>query len=112
MATLAPDRVKGSFQDIKVIDVDTHLSEPEDLWTKRAPAKFKDRVPQVGMVNGQPSWVIDGNHPIGLGASASCMFDKEGRPSDGLEFTTWRISEVLPASYDVKERLKLPYDRS
>jgi predicted TIM-barrel fold metal-dependent hydrolase len=107
MATLAKERVSESVADIKVIDVDTHISEPEDLWTKRAPAKFKDRVPQIGMVNGQVSWVIDGTHPIGLGASASCMFDKNGRPSDGLEFTTWRAAEVLPAAYSVKERLEL-----
>src|SRR5579884_623973 len=90
MATLAPERVKKTMGDIKVIDVDTHLSEPEDLWTKRAPAKFKDRVPQIGTVNGQVSWVIDGNHPIGLGASASSVFHKDGRVSNGIEFTTWR----------------------
>ncbi len=106
MATIAPERVSETMSDIKVIDVDTHLSEPEDLWTKRAPAKFKDRVPQVGTVNGQVSWVIDG-HAIGLGASASSIFHKDGRKSDGLEFTTWRNSEVLPASYDAKERVKL-----
>jgi predicted TIM-barrel fold metal-dependent hydrolase len=106
MATIAPERVSETMADIKVIDVDTHLSEPEDLWTKRAPAKFKDRVPQVGMVNGQVSWVIDG-HAIGLGASASSIFHKDGRKSDGLEFTTWRNSEVLPASYDARERVKL-----
>ena len=28
------------FGGRKVIDVDTHLTEPEDLWTKRAPAKY------------------------------------------------------------------------
>ncbi|MEO6715698.1 MAG: hypothetical protein ABIM50_00405, partial [Novosphingobium sp.] len=34
---------------IKVIDADTHLTEPHDMWLKRAPAKFRDRVPQVKM---------------------------------------------------------------
>ena len=107
MATVAPERPRLSTAGIKVIDVDTHLSEPEDLWTKRAPAKYKDRVPQVGMVNGHGSWVIDGNHPIGLGASASSIFHKDGRKSNGVEFTTWRNDEVIPASYDAKERVKL-----
>jgi len=107
MATLARDRVSETVADIKVVDVDAHWSEPENLWTKRAPARFKDRVPQVGMVNGQVSWVIDGNHPIGLGASASCMFAKDGRPTNGLEFATWRAADVLPAAYDVKDRLAL-----
>ena len=37
---------------IKVIDADTHLTEPHDMWIKRAPAKYKDRVPQVKMHEG------------------------------------------------------------
>jgi len=107
MATLAKDRASEAVAGIKVVDVDAHYSEPEDLWTRRAPAKFRDRVPQIGMVGGQVSWVIDGSHPIGLGASASCMFDKQGKPSDGLEFTTWRVAEVDPAAWSVKDRLAL-----
>ena len=107
MATLAPERLSETIADIKVIDVDTHLSEPEDLWTKRAPAKFKDRVPQVGVVDGRVSWVINGNHPIGFGASASSIFHKDGRKSDGVEFGAWRNADVIPASYDAKARLEL-----
>jgi hypothetical protein len=39
----------GSASGIKIIDADTHLTEPHDLWTSRAPAKWKDKVPQVKM---------------------------------------------------------------
>ena len=92
---------------VKVIDVDTHLSEPEDLWTKRAPAKFKDRVPQIRTVDGKVSWVINGNHPIGLGASASSVFHKDGRHSSGIEFVEWRNADVIPASYDARARVAL-----
>ena len=42
-----------SASDLKVVDVDTHLSEPWDLWTKRAPEGYEDRVPQVKMVEGE-----------------------------------------------------------
>ena len=31
---------------LKVVDADTHLSEPWDLWTSRAPKDYVDRVPQ------------------------------------------------------------------
>jgi uncharacterized protein len=37
----------GPFAGLHVVDTDTHFSEPYDLWTKRAPAKYKDDVPQV-----------------------------------------------------------------
>ena len=58
----------GVFGGRKVIDVDTHLVEPHDLWTKRAPAKFKERVPQVKVVDGVRSWVIDGDKILLKGA--------------------------------------------
>ena len=31
---------------LKIIDTDTHLSEPADLWTSRAPARYRDEVPR------------------------------------------------------------------
>ena len=34
-------RLADPFAGIKIIDVDTHFSEPQDLWTKRAPAAMR-----------------------------------------------------------------------
>lgn len=45
--------VKRFFEGIKVIDTDPHLTEPHDLWTARAPASYRDRVPHVKTVDGQ-----------------------------------------------------------
>jgi len=36
--------------DYRLIDSDTHISEPADVWTSRVPAKWKSRVPQVRWV--------------------------------------------------------------
>jgi len=44
------------FADLHVIDVDAHITEPDDLWTSRAPAGYEDRVPRVIDVNGEPTW--------------------------------------------------------
>ena len=38
-----PDRTLG----LHVIDADTHWQEPPDLWTSRAPAKYRDKMPYV-----------------------------------------------------------------
>jgi hypothetical protein len=48
------------MQGIAIIDADTHLTEPHDLWTSRAPRKYADRVPQVREVKGRSMWTIDG----------------------------------------------------
>ncbi len=39
----------GAFTatDIKVVDIDSHYTEPPDLWTSRAPAKYREAVPQI-----------------------------------------------------------------
>jgi uncharacterized protein len=36
-----------SIKRIKVIEVGTHLTEPGDLWTSKAPARCRDLVPRV-----------------------------------------------------------------
>jgi uncharacterized protein len=103
-------QLSTALDGIRVIDVDTHWSEPEDLWTSRAPAKMRDRVPQIAMVGDRASWVIDGKLPIGLGASASSIVRKDKGRSRGLEFLQWRNADVHASSYEVKERLKVMDD--
>ena len=48
-----------TLDPIRVIDADTHLTERHDLWTKRAPAAYKDRVPHVTQVDGCATWVVE-----------------------------------------------------
>ena len=43
-----------ALEGLRVIDADTHLTEAHDLWTKRAPAQYADRVPHVVEVDGSP----------------------------------------------------------
>ena len=96
-----------SFGGRKVIDADTHLTEPHDLWTSRAPASLKERVPQVKHINGKRSWVIDGDVVIGEGANPSSTIDTHGNKWPGLEFLTHSIEECHPASYNIKERVRM-----
>ena len=44
------------FDGLCIIDADTHLTEPHDLWTARAPKGYEDRVPQVHEIDGVPTW--------------------------------------------------------
>ena len=105
--TVTPGRSSAQLnKGIKVIDVDTHLSEPLDLWTSRAPAKWKERVPQVRELDGKPTWVIDGNRSLGVG-SASSVVHADGRKADGVEFSIWLVDEVHPGCSKVKERLQV-----
>ena len=53
------------MEDMYVVDADSHWSEPADLFTSRAPAQYRDRVPRVE--------VIDGG--CGFGGHAGQVFD-------------------------------------
>jgi uncharacterized protein len=43
---------RSVFGGRKVIDVDTRLIEPFDLWSSRAPANMRDRLPRVKVADG------------------------------------------------------------
>jgi predicted TIM-barrel fold metal-dependent hydrolase len=92
------------FQDIHVIDADTHITEVHDLWTSRAPASFKDRVPQVKNVNGEMAWYIDGDQRMGPAMTACCI-RKDGSKSFGYELTTMTIQDVYEGSFDINARV-------
>ena len=101
----APVLDKSVFGGRKVIDVDTHLVEPFDLWSSRAPAAMKARLPRVTMVDGVRSWVIDEDKILSKGAVPACTISREGIKWPGLDFISKQIEDVDPAAYSVRERV-------
>ena len=94
------------FPDVKIIDSDTHWSEPHDLWTSLAPAKYRDLVPQVKEHNGRRRWVVNGDIPL-AGDSAVSAILPDGEKMLGLRFLKADIDRVHAASYDCDARLEI-----
>jgi predicted TIM-barrel fold metal-dependent hydrolase len=93
-------------EGIKVIDADTHLTEVHDLWTKRAPAAYKGRVPHVEEVDGRPTWVVDGA-VIGF-AGGGGVIDRDGGKFPFAEsMVVWGIERIHQAAWDPKLRLEV-----
>ena len=108
--------------DIKVIDTDTHLTEPHDLWRSRAPKGWEERVPQVREVKGHPTWVLEGavehrdsegNHGIiepglaqrmsaGTGIAHSEMNASPTAPVHLVQMWVLPDTEGLPPGYEQK----------
>ena len=57
------------MSDYRIISSDNHVIEPEDLWTSRMSAKFKDRAPHLERGENSDSWVCDGLWISGAGGS-------------------------------------------
>ncbi len=103
----APVLNRAAFGGRKVIDVDTHLVEPHDLWLKRAPPRLRDRVPQVKLHDGVRSWVVDGDKVLLKGAIPASTVKLDGAKWPGLEFVNHQFEEVHPASHSAKERVAM-----
>lgn len=96
------------LEGIKIIDVDTHFSEPWDLWTSRAPASLKDRVPRITKTDGKVHWIIDDGIPIdGGGAGGSSAILRDGSKLGGFEFFGLTIDEVHEGASTGKARLEV-----
>jgi predicted TIM-barrel fold metal-dependent hydrolase len=87
------------FDQYRVIDVDTHLTEPADLWTSRVPSAMKDDVPRIERKGGMDVWVV-GDQFIGApGAYSMAGYDgviPEMPPT---------FDDIPPAAYDADARL-------
>jgi uncharacterized protein len=91
-----------SLAGIKIVDCDTHFTEPPDLFTSRAPAKYKDKVPYQRRVNGVDRWAV-GDRDFGsmggnvIGADNNKLLGR-------LAFPT--LDEGHAGSYQTAPRLK------
>ena len=51
------------FDRYPVIDVDSHISEPADVWTSRVSSKWGDAVPHIQRdpASGKDIWYVGGD---------------------------------------------------
>jgi predicted TIM-barrel fold metal-dependent hydrolase len=94
------------FPGIRIIDTDAHWSEPHDLWTSRAPAKYKDLVPQMRTVRGRRRWCVNGDIVIS-GDSAASAITEDGEKIVGLGFLKLDVDKVHAASSQMAPRLEV-----
>jgi predicted TIM-barrel fold metal-dependent hydrolase len=89
------------FDRYKVIDVDTHISEPHDVWTSRVASKWGDRVPHVerNPDDGKDYWRIGDRQLLATGVAAMAGFD--GMLPDHPK----TLDEAIPGSHDAHARL-------
>jgi predicted TIM-barrel fold metal-dependent hydrolase len=90
------------FEGIKIVDCDTHFTEPPDLFTANAPAGMKDKLPRVVRVDGADRWFVGDRDFGSLGGNV--IAKDRNKLLGKLAFKTY--DEIHPASYSVKERLQ------
>jgi predicted TIM-barrel fold metal-dependent hydrolase len=91
-----------SLEGIKIVDCDTHFTEPPDLFTSRAPAGLKDRMPYVERIDGVDRWFQQGRDFGIMGGNV--IRTDHNKLLGRLTFPT--LDDAHPSNRDVKERLK------
>ena len=92
-----------SLAGIKIVDTDTHLTEAPDLFTSRAPAALKAKMPHVRLdADGVERWYIGDRNCGSLGGNVIRADNNKllGR----LAFPT--LEEAHPGGHLVPERLR------
>ena len=95
------------LDQVKVVDADTHMTERHDLWTSRAPAKYKDRMPHVEQIDGATQWVVERDVVLGRAGAGGVvdMHGNKGRSFEGL--FEWEIEQGHRAGWDLDARMQL-----
>lgn len=87
------------FDRWPVIDMDTHLTEPPDVWTARVSSKWGDRIPHVKRVGPKDVWLI-GDRPVG----APGAYTAAGHDGSFPDFPD-TYDDLPPAAWQAKARL-------
>lgn len=90
------------FAGIRIVDCDTHFTEPADLWIANAPAGMKDKMPHVRRVDGADQWFVGDRHFGSLGGNVIAR--NRNKLLGKLAFQTY--DEIDPGSYEVNARLE------
>src|ERR1700721_1246023 len=88
---------------IPIIDADSHVTEPPDLWTSRLDTKrWGDRVPHLrtNPEDGEQFWYVGDVRLMGVASSALAGF------SDFWPARPTRIEDADPGSWDPHVRLQ------
>jgi uncharacterized protein len=102
MTTLASE----AAEHLAVLDADSHITDVDDLWTKRAPAKYKDDILHVEQIDGRPTWVVEGR-ALGKAGGGSTI-DKAGKKHPFQEsMIEWDFARTHEAAWDVGARIEI-----
>jgi predicted TIM-barrel fold metal-dependent hydrolase len=90
------------FAGIRIVDCDTHFTEPKDLWTANAPAGLKEKMPHVRRIDGADQWFVGDKHFGSIGGNV--IAKDKNKLLGRLAFQNY--DQITRGSYDVAARLE------
>ena len=75
----------------QIISADSHVQEPEEIYSERLPRKFRDRVPHVEERDGKRFFIVEGRKPRRLDVA-------EGRETEEDQEREFRSDPAVAAT--------------
>jgi predicted TIM-barrel fold metal-dependent hydrolase len=102
------------LEGLRVVDADTHYTEPPDLWTSRVSGKYKTLMPHlVRKDNGRDVWLYNEDQVLYEHGGAASAIMKTGEKYNFWETDIMegpQFEEVHESSWEIPARLKMMDD--
>ena len=93
--------------DVQLISVDDHVVEPAHVFSAHIEPKFRDRAPRIADRDGVEGWVWEDRfYPLSFQGNAQTRRFREGEAGRGDDLFARRYEDMIPAVYDVHERIR------
>lgn len=93
--------------DVQAISVDDHIVEPSHLFEQHIEPRFRDRAPRIVDRDGIQGWLWEDRfYPLSFQGNAATRKFREGESGRGQDLFARRYEDMIPAAYDVHERVR------
>jgi predicted TIM-barrel fold metal-dependent hydrolase len=94
--------------DTKLVSVDDHVVEPPHVFVDHIAPKYRAEAPRiVEREEGRQGWEWEGRfYPMSFQGNVHTRRFREGESGRGEDLSARRYDDMIPAAYDVHERVK------
>ena len=93
--------------DTKLVSVDDHVVEPAHVFERYIEPKFRDAAPRIIEQDGGEGWLYEGRFfPLSFQGNVHTRRFRDGEAGKGDDLYARRYDDMIPAAYDVHERIK------
>ena len=93
--------------DVQPVSVDDHVVEPSHVFVDHIEPKFRDRAPRIVDRDDVQGWLWEDRfYPLSFQGNAQTRKFRGGEAGRGDDLYARRYEDMIPAAYDVHERVK------
>src|SRR4029077_12360260 len=94
-------------EDVQAISVDDHVIEPPNVFVDHIEPRFRDRAPRIVERGDVQGWLWEDRfYPLSFQGNSRTRKFRPGESGRGDDLFARRYEDMIPAAYDVHERVR------